>query len=202
MNKKGEISNNLLAVLIVVAIVIGLIGIFIPRPKVIGKVTDTGTLQVTIQAKTAINFTRDTIDFGTGTVTEGYANCVIDTEGSKSAGCTGFNTVTQGFVIENIGNQNVTLQLATGKNATTLLGGTNPAYKYKVSEVETGSCAQGLTPTTYTDVNSTAPGTTICSKFLAADPTDTLEIDVQLTIPSDSYTGSLTDTFTATATAI
>jgi cytoskeletal protein RodZ len=200
-NKKGEVSNNLLAILLIVAILIGLIGLLVPKRVVVGKVTDLGQLQVTVGAVTAINFTDDIIDWGTGTVTEGYSSCTLDTEGTVGPGCTGFTAQTNGFTIENIGNQDVILQLATGKTAATLLGGTNPVYQYKMSVNERDACI-GMTPTTWTDVNATSPGTTVCTNLQAADANDAVDVDVRIVIPSDSYTGTLSDTFTATATAI
>lgn len=199
-------NNKILITLLVIAIVISIVGLFMPKQTILwmtGKATDTGQLQVTISGTTAINFTDGTINWGTGTVTEGYSSCTLDTEGTNGADCTGFTTQTDGFRIENIGNSDVTLQIATGKNAATLLGGTSPSYQYKMVNVtgEEGAC-QGMAPTTYTDVNNTSPGTTVCTNFTAEDTADTVDVDVNIVIPSDSLTGTLTDTFTATATAI
>ncbi|MEM2932748.1 MAG: hypothetical protein QW622_00850 [Candidatus Pacearchaeota archaeon] len=199
MNRKGEISNNILAILLAVAIVIGLVGIFLPR-QIGGKVTDTGTLSVTITGYTAINFTDDVINWGSGWVTEGYSSCTLDTEGTNGADCTSFTTQNNGFTIENIGNTNVTLQLATGKNATVLLGGTNPSYQYKMTVNEPNACI-GITPTTYTDVNATSPGTTVCNPLQFVDSSDAVDVDVRIVIPSDALPGARSDTFTATATA-
>ena len=199
-NKRGEISNNILAILLVIAIVIGLIGFFIPK-KIVGKVTDTGALQVTVSELTAINFTDDVINWGTGNVKEGYTYCEMDTEGNMGSGCEGFTNQNNGFTIENIGNVDVILQLATGKNADELIGGSNPLYQYKVVEAESGSC-DGLYPSTYTNVNSTSPGDTICSAFYAEDRMDSVYIHVKVRIPSDAPPGTKSDTFTATATYV
>ena len=40
--------------------------------------------------------------------------------------------VTQGFVVVNEGNTNVTLDLKTGKTVAGFLGGTNPIYQYNL----------------------------------------------------------------------
>ena len=108
---------------------------------------------------------------------------------------------TAGLVVENIGNVNVTFNLRTFKNATNFTGGTagaGPQYLFNVTEVESGSCTdQNITFGFYYDVNTSDPGTKVCGSFTALD-TDSMRIDVRVVIPSDSMTGELTDTFTAT----
>jgi len=198
----GEISNNTLAMLVGVAILLTLIAVLTPRGPVYitGRATDVGIARVNISKFVAINFTDDIIDWGTGYVAEGADSCTLDTEGNVGATCVGFTAQSNGFTIENIGNRRVVLQLKTGKDATEFINGTNPVYQYKVSEAEAGACGGTLQPTTYTDVNVTDPGTTICDNFLFQNSKDSLDIDVKIVIPSDSNVGLLTDTFTATAT--
>lgn len=196
MNKKGEISNNFLALLVVVAIAVTLAGFFMPT-KMTGRTTDTGQLTGNLQSTTAINFTDDVISFGNIAVPEGWGSCEIDTESNTNCIAT---APSNGFTIENIGNENVTLDLATGKNSTELIGGTGPVYQYKVTVTEAGSCDNALT--TYQNVNTTSPGTRICTKFYKATANDEIDLDVRLVIPSDAPAHTATDTFTATATAV
>ena len=104
------------------------------------------------------------------------------------------------FTLENIGNTNVSLTLSMGKTAAQLIGGTSPAYQFKFGNKEASSCVNA-TPTGVWTATSTS-NINLCSNFLMSDASDTINIGVKLTIPSDSLTGTQTDTFTATATGI
>jgi hypothetical protein len=193
---KGEISNNFLALLVVVAIVVVLAGFMMPA-KITGNAGNEGTLTGTLGTTTAINFTNDTINFGTIQVPGLAPSCQVDTE--TNSNCSGDTAPANGFVVENTGNVDVSLQLATGKNAADLLGGTGPVYQWKVTNVtEPGSCKGAASA--YVNVNKTSPGTTICTNFSAYSTRDSLEINVKLVIGSDVAPGAKTDTFTATAT--
>lgn len=167
---------------------------------VTGYGTSTGTVNLSVETLASVNFTTDNIDFGSGRVDEGGVNATLDTDAGTVTGGN-WTANSAGFVLENIGNVNVTLDLATGKTAATFIGGTNPSYQYKVNDVESGSCTGGVTLDTWYDVNATSPGTRICGVMGFADSADTLNIDVKLVVPSDSYTGALSDTFTATFAA-
>jgi hypothetical protein len=194
---KGEISNNFLALLVVVAIVVVLAGFMMPA-KITGNAGNTGTLAGVLGETTGINFTNDTINFGTIQVPGLAPSCQVDTESNTN--CTGDTAPANGFVVENTGNKDVALLLATGKDAASLLGGTNPGYQWKVSDKDAGACTGAANA--YVNVNITAPGTEICSNFSSPQARDEININVLLVIPSDAAPGSKTDTFTATATAI
>jgi hypothetical protein len=192
---KGEISNNFLALLVVVAIVVVLAGFMMPA-KITGNAGNTGTLAGELGTTTAINFTNDTINFGTISVPGLAPSCEVDTESNTN--CSGATAPANGFVVENTGNQDVNLTLATGKNAASLLGGTLPSYKWKVSDKEAGSCKDAANA--YVSVSTTT--TQVCSNFSAYSTRDELNIDVLLVIGSDVSPGAKTDTFTGTATAL
>jgi hypothetical protein len=169
--------------------------------KITGKSLNTGYLNVTLDMVVVINFTTDMVDFGIGQVTSGEFNATIDTIGN----CVGGNWTpkNEGFVLENMGNLGVFLDLKSEKTAETFLGGTNPEYKFNVTNIEEDSC---ISPISFSlgewyDVNTTSPGTRICDFFNYSNNKDTIRIDISLTIPFDSKKGLQTDTFTATATA-
>jgi len=171
---------------------------------VTGFVTDTATVNVTITSTANINFTTDNINFGTGVVSSGGTQAVLDTSAGTTAGGTGFTPNSAGLILQNIGNVNVSVTLE-GSDVATFIGGTSPAYKYNVSNgggAEAGSCVAGIDQGAWQDVNSTSPGTLICSPLQNLQASDTVRIDIQLTIPKDSKTGALSDTLTATATAM
>lgn len=167
-----------------------------------GQVTDTGIVNVTIGAKTAINFTTDIVEFGAGAVNLGSASATVDSTGTSTGG--NWSAPSSGFILENLGNSNVTLNLKSGKTPYTFLGGSSPQYKFNVTNNETGSCENhtGFDLGQWYTVNTTDPGTLICDIFQYNNSMDAVRIDIYLVIPSDSYDGTRSDTFTATATAV
>jgi hypothetical protein len=204
-NKKETKKTDVWSVIAYVAVAIIVISLInIGTTKFTGYVTSntsTATVNVTVSAQTWINFTTNNINFGTGTVT-GSNNATLESNGSAATRGS-WTWTAANFVLENIGNTNVTLDLKTGQNATSLLGGTpaNAAYQYAVSNNEPGSCANSdITLNQWYDVNTTDPGTRLCGNFTFINTNDTINITVRLVIPTDSIQGALSDTFTAKAT--
>jgi hypothetical protein len=172
----------------------------------------TGIVNLTIQASVAINFTVDLIEWGTGRVDTGSNNATLDTSRNSTYKVLNGNwswlnvnngNRTEGFILENIGNSNVSLWLATSKNATQFIGGNNPGYQFNITNNESNSCtnSSGVNLGDYYDVNTTGIGTRVCSNLGPGDTQDAIRLDVKLRIPSGSQTGTLTDTITATAIA-
>jgi len=161
-------------------------------------VDDTARINVTVVTSAAINFTADFIEFGVGSVTEGQAGATMDTEGSAVP--TGsWTSPATGLVLENIGNVNVSLGLQASDLAQDYLGGTGPLFQYMVSNSsgDTGSC-NGNTAPSYT--NFTTGNVEVCAELGTDAGQDEVDIDIKLYIPSDSFTGNLTATITATGT--
>lgn len=194
---KLVISNELLAALIIIAIAISLVTTFKTAPQISGAATDTASVNITIVEVTEINFTTDSINWTAGSLTSGAAQALLNSEGTVTNGT--WSSVSQGLVLENIGTENVSLRLASDKTAATFIGGTNPAFQYKITN-STPSCLGAWSPTSYTDVNATSPGTLVCDNFKAANGEDTVTIHFQLVIPSDAPGGAQTATITATYT--
>jgi hypothetical protein len=154
--------------------------------------TDEAIVNVTISSTTAINFTTDFIDFGSGAVTTGSDNATLDTDGTIIGGSWG--AVSSNFTLENIGNTNVNLSLRVGKSAQDFIGGNNPSYEYKYANNEVTSCVNSTTMAVWTSTSTS--DTYLCSFFNALDGNDTINIGVRIVIPSTA-TGAKTDTFTA-----
>lgn len=166
-----------------------------------GRVADTGVVNVTIETSAAINFTTEFIDFGSGQVDAGQSSATVDTISVSTNG--NWTSPADNFVIENIGNVNVSLNLSFGKTANQFLGGTSPSYKYNFTNVSDASCVGGTSSgNTWNTVNTASTGDLLCSVFEFIDTRDDIKIEIQLIIPSDSLTGEQTDTLTATATTI
>jgi len=219
-NKKGvnDISNKTLAALLTIAILISLGGtlFMMQQPGMVtitGAVTetDTGSVSATIESVTAINLTNGTIDWGTGRVANGYSMCTLDSFDGSTTGCTNFSAQYEGFIIENIGNQNVSLNVTSTQGGYGFIGGSNATYLWKITNgTEQGSCLNrtGENSPDFEvfmdgEYYSIMSGTNeACPWFLAEDGSDQLELNIQLGIPADAGAGALSDTITFTAVTI
>jgi len=195
------VENKVLMVLAVVAVGVALANAVVTYNKVSdisGAVVDTGYANLSIESFANINFTTDTIDWGSGVVDTGQTEAYLDTKaGTVTNG--NWTTNSDGLVLENIGNVNVSLVMAAGKTAADFVGGTNPDYDWLFEEIGSGSCVNSSTIGTFQDTNSSF---TVCDVFAYEDAKDDLKIHINLTVPYNSKTGAQSDTITATATAV
>ena len=212
-------SDNILLIIAIIAVIVSAIGAgiaynYISALKEDVLLAPSGIVNLTVEALAAINFSYDEINFHNGTVTVGSQNCTMYTGkgGITLCGADGSwdpvgewgEPSEQGFVVENIGNVNLTVDLKSGKDAATYIGGSFPRYEWNVSENETGSCDDGGF---YTDfnlfdaVNTSGDGTKVCDNFVyevnTGDPNE-LRIDILVAVPQNSFTGELIDTITMT----
>lgn len=224
-----EISNKVLASLLIVAIAVSLIGIYISITKVkqpslltgFASATGTGQVNLTVIQSTNVNWTTALLDFGTGSVRAGFPNCTLNNnESNNTASCSGF-TGRAGvpLVIQNIGNMNTSLNLSFDKTAATMIGGTSPSFEFKVDYGEPGSCLNSTGGTgndagskyqnrsfgagPLTPVNFTPINASqqyyICPIVPPTQSNDTINVSLKIVIPADSFTGNMTATITATA---
>jgi hypothetical protein len=172
-----------------------------------------GQIVVTLQQVASLSFAISSVNWGSGYINTSAGNsvCVLDTEGSNSnSQCRNFSTVTQGLVLENDGSINLTVDLRSNATADQFIGGASPVFRWKVSQNESSSCGNLTGPASYVDVNTTAPGTRICSTFFATglgglnflNDRDTIEIDLNVTVPYDSLQGTKRALIIATGTAV
>ena len=209
------VSSKLITILAVIVVVISVfsIGVFYLSAKSLfstlsGYATSTGTANLSVESSVTINFTTNQINWGSGRVNAGSPSATLNTE--ETGNVTNGNWTLQnagGLRIQNIGNLNATLNLSGTKTAAQMIGGTSPTYSWNISNVEPSSClnytggALGLDLNTFHDVNITVGTSFVCGRFQFIDSADTIRIDFNLTIPSDSMTGALGDVITATAFA-
>jgi hypothetical protein len=175
-----------------------------------GYATSTGEANLTVETAVIINFTTAQINWGSGRVNAGASRAYLWTEGEQHEDGTVLNgnwtPQGVGLRIENRGNVNVTLNLSGTKTAAQMIGGNGPGYRWKIDNIELNSCLNssggtGALPLgAFYDVNITS--TNFCGIFQSLDSRDTIRIDFNLTIPSDSLTGARGDTITATAFAV
>jgi hypothetical protein len=207
-------SENTLLALAIAAVLVAAVGAGFTYSSIAsyketwftGFVTSTGTANLTVITSAAINFTTNNINWGAGRVNLGATNATLITIPQINNSGGNWTNVTSGFVIENIGNVNVTLWLKTGKTAATFIGGTNPQYQFNVTNIEAKSCTNrsAFNLNVFYDVNTTdtgvgAEGTWVCSNFSYVDSLDEVRIDLKVVVPSDSLTGALGDIMTASA---
>jgi hypothetical protein len=208
-------SDNLITSIAVVAVLVSFVGAGFTYYTVneyrdawlTGFATNTGDINLTVESAALINFTIDNINWGSGQVDAGQDNATLNTCCGGSVVDGNWTTVSDGFEVRNIGNVNLTLNLRTGLDAEGFIGGTaggGPIYQYNVTNVKADSCTAPGTFTlgTFNNVNTTSPGTRVCDNFQFADASDTIRIDIRLVVPSDSRTGALSDTMTATVSSV
>ncbi len=205
VNKMAE--NNTVLVVAVLAVIASLAAAgfsyyaMSQGPKVLGFATntDSGVANLTVETAVEIEFSDDAIEWGSGRVAYGQASATLDTSaGSVTNG--NWTIENSGLVLDNVGNVNVSVDLAAVKTAAVFLGGTSPDYDWKVSETaggEAGTCT-GMYVTGYENTNSSAR---ICDKMGYLTGANELRIDIKLVVPYDSNRGYLSDTITATAAA-
>lgn len=171
-----------------------------------GYVTSTGEVNLTIESDATVTFTTSQINWGSGRVNSGQNYAGLNTFETNNV--TNGNWTLQnsgGLRLQNNGNTNLTLNLSGTKTAAQMIGGTSPSYRWNISNVESGSCRNSTGGTSnlplnnFYNVNTTTA--LFCSFFHYENSQDSIRIDFNLTVPSDSFTGSIGDTITATAFA-
>lgn len=149
-----------------------------------------GFVNLTIERVALVNFTIDNVDWGTGSVYYNASYATLTTLGEVIGG--NWDSVGTGFIIENIGNANLSLGFSSYKNATDFIGGENPTYEYMVSDVDEGACLSpaGFDKNNFYEFPPAGTITTICDKFLSGQ---SIRFDLFLRIPYNSKVGNLSD---------
>jgi len=193
----------------VIVILVNITSVFIKisdfKKEMTGKASS--YINFSISTSVTINMTRDSVDWGSGRVDSGSTNATLYTQGDGNASVSNGNwstTSAKAFVVENVGNVNVSLSLQNTKNASDFFAstsGSNQEYKLNMSNKEPESCTDGL-PSTWTDVNKTSGGTRYCNFLNSVGTKDEVYIDVWLKVPYDaSNIGTLSDTLTVIASS-
>jgi hypothetical protein len=181
-----------------------------------------GTATVTVQTVSSIKFSQASVAFSTGSVNtaSGFNNCTLSTTSASNSGCTDFSEVSTPFTIENDGNTNLSVELRSNATATTFIG-SGALFLWNVSVNESGSCVNASgTDRTAVQPNTSGVGcggTTnacgsifesvstsnknICPSLLYNDASDSLNIDINISIPYDAPTGTKIAGIIVTGTA-
>lgn len=221
-----DLSNKTIFAILVVTLVITVTGTFVNMSKMYGLgylgltgaavSTDQGNATITITQQTSITNNFNDIQFGSGFVNATCTACVMDSNGTRaSIGCCGtFNmTNSLGFLLENTGNINLSLNYTCAGNCTAaqFIGGTSPAFQIRATtnfnsaqsgEIGTldtsASCGGGTTNgllnlTAYSPV--TAAGDFICGNSTTyplgfTNTLDAIVIDLNVSVPEDAPVAS------------
>lgn len=228
-----KLSNNVILGFLVIALLISGIATVINLNRLLSTSspfelsgaatgTATGTTTLNITSSTSISNRVSTINFGTGYADANCTSCVMDSHGVSlnRACCVSFNNVSTGFVLENTGNINLSINYTCAGNCTAALfiGGTTPLFKIKTtannaagyqftndSTTDTlASCNNAWSITSYANVG--AAGEWLCGNATnyPLDFTNTYDagvIDLNVTIPIDTPTGGGVKTATFTFNA-
>jgi hypothetical protein len=213
-----DLSNKTLAILLGISIVISLGGlmVFMTRggEQLTGAaISPTALARINITTRASINWTVYSVDWGTGFVNETATYCVLNTEGENNpSNCTNFTSVYEGLRLENDGNRVVSVNLSTNVTPAEFLGGTDPWFQWKMAENESDVCGnkQGnncvINATAlqfrenYTTVSTTPVLMCPCMNF--RNQNDTINVELQVKVPTDSYYGVRESTLTAVATVL
>ncbi|HQT45096.1 MAG TPA: LamG domain-containing protein, partial [Candidatus Micrarchaeota archaeon] len=103
-----------------------------------------------------------------------------------------------GFLVENQGNVNVSITVASDKNASVFIGGSTPLFQMFGGVNESGACGGTGLNTSMQDLGASA--ITVCPSLAYPDTADTIWAYVLVRINSDSppQTNTATLTFTST----
>ena len=177
------------------------------------------TATVTVELFSSIKFTDSSVAFGSGNVntTGGFTKCALSTVYTPR-GCVSFNDVTDGFTIENDGNSNLSVELRSNVTAAQFIGGSSPLFLWNVTVNEAGSCVNSSGPRSAVNPNTSTNCAThdvcgadfesvstsnknICPSLLFTDSSDTLDIDINITMSQDAPTGAKIAGLIVTGTA-
>ena len=207
-----ELSNKTMIYMISIAIIIILFGttISLTRLQQIYSITGlasstSGAVNVTVAATASINLTYNSINWGSGQVASGSSSATLDTNNNSAyvQGGTWSTSGINGFTLENDGNVPVNVTINNTHNATTLINGTNPQFRFE-ARIPTGNstaCESGLL-TGQTEFAQTSIKRRICNTLNYTQNRDKLIIDINITIPEDSPTGSKNSTVTFDACSV
>jgi len=204
-------TNKLLSVIAVLALLMALANLFVTLVKV-GELKSLtgydiyGAVNLTIEQSIQINFSTNTLNFGSGLVDTGQSNATIYSRGSGlvSVARGNWSTTSKNLVLDNIGNINCSVTLGAAKTAATLFGGAaaQQLYRWNVSNKDSQSCSSwdvAALNSAWLDVNTS---TKFCKQLGFNSGARSLYVDIWLTIPASAVSvGAQSDTITATASA-
>ncbi|MBW3015447.1 hypothetical protein KY330_03430 [Candidatus Woesearchaeota archaeon] len=196
-----DISNKTLALLLVVAIAVSLVGIFTAQKGGVRYLTGaahSGKSDVTFSTESVVSIvvTGD-VDFGSGRVDTGQTAATLYSNGSTELGTWSFSE--QPINVKNDGTQNVTLQVKSNVTAGDFLGGgTSPDFAFISFDGDaSGACVSAIS--SYTTLTTSSQN--VCTPLRNSDATNEANVTLKVVVPQDAPTGSKNAELNFTATA-
>jgi hypothetical protein len=210
------ISNTVLVVLVVVAILVSLGGTFMTLSMLQPKMVMTGAgitsiMQFEILSIASVNVVQTAMDFGAGMVYSNCTACYLNSNDStdQTDVCYGSTTNACGnwswtagdafaFEVENTGTVAANVTVQTNETAANFIGGTSPTQEYFTKDNETGSCSEQENASFIPLNTSTSRA---CYGFNHEDGTDQFFTHIRIKVPEDATTGSKVAQLTFTASS-
>ncbi len=190
----ADISNRALGILVSLALVISLVGLFsLPKGSLITGLGTTGEAKINITSLAELNVSVAVIDFGNGTV-GGQPNCTLTTSEATGdprncftpSGSSG-DGATNGFNVTNTGNVNLNITVNSSKNATQFWGVAVDWNHFRWKCSGNGTAEQLAS---YTVVNVS---NILCTSSLSSvDGNDVERMDINITVPGNLTGGKNT----------
>lgn len=156
--------------------------------------TDTGIVNVTIDAAVNIVFVVDVVDFESGVPDAANIRNINTSDPDMGGGNNPGGFANPGpFLIRNDGNVDVNVTI-NGTAADTFLGGTNPTYQFASTAPDNSDdgCPTNRTATTLLPMNATRQP--FCLNLTFTDSADETNVSIFLGLPSDIPIGEKRDT--------
>ena len=211
-----EVSNKTIVALLAIALVITVVGTVVSVSKLGGlggkysvlsgaATTGSGTTSVTLAGTAAFVLDDAACNYGSGYVTEGSAQALLDCSVAVTSWVNWTNTTAPTMPDSMVLNNTGTTPLWVTVNATSLANAeawlcqnsactSNTAQiDVKAANKEASSCtANGNLLSTYTPVLTTTSrfGRNICQEMDYNSPSDTIDVYFQAVIPNDAATGT------------
>lgn len=220
---KKEKGDSLIAILVVIAALLGAINAYTAMRQVsdLARITGfqtfgsnaSGNITLTLPSNVQIDFLVAVINWSSGSVDSSTPRALLKTSSNLAdqvqngswANGTG-NGRDTGLILANIGNTNVSINLTSGKysgNFFLPLNISGTEYQWNLTNNETGSCGTGAQLVTFGSFRNTSiNGEIVCSNMSYLSSSNQLRIDILLAIPVGVQKSSsgYSDTITAIAT--
>ena len=195
---KGEKSITMLSWIIAVVTLLVLV-VSLNQYGITGFATDQGSANLTINTTASVAFYDDVCDFGSGAVEDNpeipFDSATAWSNGTVIGAAAGsWNGCTDGLLITNDGNVNVSVNVSVNTDSSSFISGTGDSFKIKAT---TTACSGTAGTTAYTEIVQDAQNS-ICTDW---DLGENATIDFELVIPEDATPGTSNAIITATATA-
>ena len=193
----AEITNKVLVGLMGVALTFSFAALFVSVNElhslggITGFLTPNATANLTIESTASARFSVSNVDWGSGYVNG--TECTLTTMNANNKQCAGFSLVSTPLRLENDGAANLTIRLYADKTAANFIGHADAVFEWNATQGESDSCqnvssagvdSTNVNITHFQDMPSSVDTAQVaCVNFQYTDANDTMDIDLNVTIP-------------------